>query len=254
VSPSGRELAIDAGAVATVTLGILAFGERPALMWVVLGLTLAGRFALWLRLTERTSLRVELIFFALSTLLGALNDYNTVVWHGVYSYELPSELPALSSIPLWMLVFWGLIVRCVFTLSRWRALGPARPRGSWRRLAFIAAVLVVTRQCIYVFYEHPLLSWLPFAVAIALWVLVVGLDPREWRLAALALLVGPLAESLLIEVGGLHRYALGWLGGVPLWWVLATWIWKDLGLRAQGLIERWVGPSPRSLARTPAGP
>jgi len=235
---SGRALFIDGAAVLLVGLAVVLFGERAGLMWTLLGMVIVARFFFWARLPERTSWRVELAFFVICTLIGAFNDFNTVVRHGVYGYELPAELPSLSTIPLWMLVYWGLIVRFVFTLTRYRAPAREERRG---KLIVMAVALIATRQCIYVFYEDPVLSWLPFAIALLAWPFLVRTDRHDWTLAIVALTVGPLAEALLIGLGGLHHYELGWVGGVPLWivlwWVLATWIWKDLGLRIQRALE-----------------
>jgi hypothetical protein len=80
-----------------------------------------------------------------------------------------------------------------------------------------------------------LLSWLPFAAALVIYVLVFRLGPHERVLLALAAIVGPLVEILFIQVGGLHRYHLGWFGGVPLWiilwWMLAVLVWDDVSAR-----------------------
>lgn len=55
---------------------------------------------------------------------------------------------------------------------------------------------------------------------------------HEWTLLGITLAVGPIVEIACIRVGGLHRYHLGWLGGVPLsialWWGLAVLICHEL--------------------------
>ncbi len=261
-----RALAVDAAAVGLVSAAVLVAADRPALMWAVLTAALIGRFALFHRLHPGGSFLAELLFFALCTAVGALNDLNTVALHGVYRYTAPSELPSVSPIPLWMLLFWGLIVRFVVTLTRWRALGAgeATPRrvlgvpSTARGLALIAALLVPTRLVLFVRYEDPLWSWLPFAIALAVFALAGGIDRHDLRLAATALAVGPIVEALFIGVGGLHAYALGWLFGVPvwivLWWALATLIVKDLGPLAYAAIERALAgaASPRATRSPPA--
>ena len=67
---------------------------------------------------------------------------------------------------------------------------------------------------------------------------------RERRLAAIAAVAGPLAEIVLIRLGHVHHYALGWLAGVPrwiaLWWVLATLIWGELSRELVG----WLAHEP----------
>ncbi len=101
------------------------------------------------------------------------------------------------------------------------------------------ALVFATRQGIYRLWDHPLWSWAPFAAAIAVYVLLLGPGRAELRLALIALTVGPLAEAALIGFGDLHRYALGWFLGVPLWivlwWVLAAWIWGELSGRLEAL-------------------
>jgi len=123
------------------------------------------------------------------------------------------------------------------------------PEAVYRNLLLLLAL--GTRQTIYRFYDDPLWSWLPFAAALALYPLLFGLTRHEARLAGLTLAVGPLVEVLYIQVGGLHRYPLGWIGGVPLWialwWVLAVLLWRDLGSRIQSaLIAAW---KPRTTRR-----
>lgn len=244
-------LLLDGAAVAGVGAAVLVASDRPAVMWLVLAVALLGRFALWRRLHPDRSLLAELAFFALCTVVGAFNDLNTVAVHGVYRYTAPSELPALSPIPLWMLLYWGLILRFVFTLAHWPGLGEPRPRrvlgrrSAARTIALAAAVLVPTRLALFAWFEDPVLSWLPFAAALVAFALVGRVDRRDLRLAALALTVGPVVEALFIRVGGLHAYALGWIFGVPLWivlwWALSVWIWKDLGALAYAAIERALG-------------
>ena len=64
----------------------------------------------------------------------------------------------------------------------------------------------------------------------------------EPDLAGIIAIGGPAVEIAYIQLGGLHRYQLGWLGGVPmwiaLWWVLAILIWDDLSACRPG-----AGPS-----------
>lgn len=251
-----RAFALDAAAVALVSGFVLGFADAPLVMWAVLGIVLVARFALFARLFPDRSIEAEGLFFAFATAVGALNDLNTVAVHGVYRYAAPAELPGLSPIPLWMLLFWGLILRFVFTLTRWERLGatahaPRRVLGRRsipRTLALAACVLVPTRVALFAAYEDPWWSWLPFAFALAAFALAGGADRHDLRLAAVALVVGPIVEAAFIQVGGLHAYALGWLAGVPLWivlwWALATWIWKDLGGLAYAGIERALGVAP----------
>jgi hypothetical protein len=244
-----RAFAVDLAAVVAVSVAICLAGHRLTLMTVLVPVILLARLVWWLRLPddERDATRAgELCFYLLCTAVGAFNDWSSVTWHRVYDYTVPTDLPGLSDIPTWMLLYWGMILRFVLSLARWRRLrlppredvvhlGPLKLRGAAPTIGFQLALVLATRQAVYRLYDHPLWSWLPFALAlvIALWVL----RPDRRRLALLAgvVVVGPLVEVLYIQVGGLHAYRLGWLAGVPLWialwWGLAVLVWTDLGAR-----------------------
>jgi hypothetical protein len=113
------------------------------------------------------------------------------------------------------------------------------------RVGLLLVLILATRQTIYRFALDPVLSWLPFALALATYLLLFGIDRHELRLAAITLVAGPLVEVLYIQIARLHVYPLGWLAGVPLWivlwWVLAVLAWNDLGRRIQGILETTVG-------------
>lgn len=259
---SDAELAVDAGVVALGSLAISLFAHRLALMTALVPGLLALRLVLWWRASRarRAPLGAELLLFALCTVLGGLNDWNTVVRHRVYDYTVPVYFPELSTIPLWMLLFWGLVLRLMLTVAAWGRLGAgARSRDAVRlgarlvpqavaRVGLMLLLLLVTRQGIYRLAQDPILSWLPFACALAIFPLLFGLDRHEIKILGLTLVAGPLVEVLYIQVAGLHRYHLGWLGGVPLWillwWLLAILLWKDLGRRAQARLEAWLGGRP----------
>ena len=265
MTPGGRSLGdrallVDAAAVGLISVAICLFSQRLAAMSVIVPAVIAGRLLLWLRLprAERDlDGKAELVFFALCTLLGAFNDWNSVTRHRVYDYTVPTDLPGLSHLPIWMLLFWGLILRFVLTVFHWRRVGLPRARkglgrgGAALRVAFLLGLVVATRQAIYRLYDHPLLSWLPFAMALVALLLVLRPDRGRLRLLAVVLAVGPAVEILYIQVGQLHAYRLGWLGGVPvwiaLWWGLAALIWDDLGSRIMDLIEHALS-APRSLS------
>ena len=254
-----RALAVELTALATVSVAICLASHRLALMSVLVPLVLAARMVCWRRLPrgERGGLShgAELALFGLCTVLGAFNDWNSVVHHRIYDYGVPHAFPGFSTIPLWMLAYWGLILRAVATLARYRGIAPApTPRNlvrltqrlTWRspalKVALQLALVLATRQLIYRNYLHPLWSWLPFAAALALYALLFRPRRSEGLLAGLFVAGGPLVEVLYIQLAGLHRYHLGWLGGVPLWialwWVLAVLIWGDLSLRVQLLLAR----------------
>jgi hypothetical protein len=240
-----RAFAIDAAAIGAVSAGIVVAADRLAVMSALVPAVVAIRFALWLTVPpgERTGAGRELVLVAGCTAVGAFNDWSSVVRYRVYDYEVPAYFPELSTIPLWMLLYWGLILRFLVTLFRWRRLDPA-PAASDRvggarspvlRVAVLLAMVVVTRQLVYRFYDDPVLSWLPFAIALLLYGLLLRPDRHERRIALLFAVGGPLVEIAYIQLGGLHSYRLGWLAGVPLWialwWVLAALIWRDLSLR-----------------------
>ena len=258
VSPvSDRGFAIDAAAIGVISVAIAVSADRLAFMTALVPSVIAARFALWLALprAERGSVRAELIFFAGCTALGAFNDWSSVVRHGIYDYGVPVYFPDATTIPVWMLLYWGLVLRFLATLFRWQRFDPSpAPRtGAWLlrtierpllRVAALLVLVVVTRQLIYRLYDHPVMSWLPFAVALVVYAVVFRPDRREQSFAALFAIGGPLVEIAYIQLGGLHHYHLGWLGGVPvwiaLWWVLSALIWRDLSLRAQTYLSRRV--------------
>ncbi|MCL4233690.1 MAG: hypothetical protein KJ042_04130 [Deltaproteobacteria bacterium] len=238
-----RALVIDAVATLVIGAAVCAWGDVLTGMLAVVGAVLVARMALWRTLDPAArghELVVEIAFFALCTVLGAFNDWNTVDRHRVYEYLVSSDL-AWSSVPLWMMLFWGQILRTMATAAEWArgdgetsvAREPRRSAfGAAGRIAVMLALVAVTRQCVYRLWDHPFWSWLPFAVAIAVYALVLHVTRTERRLAVIALTVGPAFEAALIGLGGLHRYSLGWFFGVPLWivlwWVLAVWIWGEL--------------------------
>lgn len=251
------EVAVDAGAIAVGSLAICLAAHRLPLMTALLPALVLARTALWYRVTRPRAapLLPELVYLALCTGIGAFNDWSSVVVHGIYAYTVPVYAPSVTTIPGWMLLFWGLVLRLFTTVGSWSRLGASpAPRSRagfgpwhverpWLKIALLLLLVLTTRQTIYRLYLHPWGSWLPFAGAALLYPVLFGLDRHEARLAGLTLVVGPLVEVLYIQVAGLHRYPLGWLGGVPLWialwWVVSVLAWKDLGARIQaGLISR----------------
>jgi hypothetical protein len=255
VAASDRAFAVDAVAVGVVSAGICLASQRPALMSALVAVVLALRFAAWARLPagERWgSLASELAFFALCAAVGAFNDWNSVVRQRIYDYAVPAFFPSISTVPLWMLIYWGMILRFLATLCRWQRLAPptrlrdeihlpGRIVGSpWLKVGVELLLVVLTRWLVYRHCGDPLLSWLPFAAALVLYAVLFRPERHGRRLAGIALLGGPAVEIAYIQLGQLHRYQLGWLGGVPLWialwWVLAILIWDDLSARLQALL------------------
>ena len=113
-------------------------------------------------------------------------------------------------------------------------MGASKARA-WLKVALQLLLVLATRQAIYRLYDDPLWSWLPFAAALALWLALFRPSTHDLKLLALVALGGPGIELLYINVGLLHRYALGWIGGVPLWialwWLLAVLVVNDLSAR-----------------------
>ncbi len=265
---SDRALLLDAGTIAVVSLLICGAADQLDWMTVLVPLVLVARTYAWTRLPrrERGSVRVELALLLTCTLLGAFNDWNSVVVHRVYDYTVPHYFPDLSTIPIWMLLFWGMILRSLITLFRWRRLGDPTPRdelwlgahtgaSGWGKIGVQLAFIAVTRQLLYRSFEDPILSWLPFAIALGMGLVLFRPRRRVLMLLGIFALVGPGIEILYIQVGGLHHYHHGILGGVPvwiaLWWLLAVMIWDDFSGRWQLLLGRWLDPdNARFVART----
>jgi hypothetical protein len=261
-----RAIVVDVLLVVAISLLVCFFSREPALMGAIVAAAFVLRLLAWSRLPAADrdlGLSRELVFFFACTLIGAFNDWNTVVVRGVYEYTVPAELPAFSTIPIWMLAYWGIILRLMSGLSRWRRLGlpplsdeiffgPWRRRSPALRLVTIALLVVVTRASIFRHYEHPVLSWLPFALALVVAAVVLRPGARRLAVAFTATLLGTLIESLYVNVAGLHWYGLGWLGGVPLWialwWALATLLWGELSTR---VIAAWRGGSSNLLRAAP---
>jgi len=253
VRRSDAELAVDFAAIVLMSVAVTFMAQRLVLMSVLTPVVFMLRMLLWRRVTRTTTrtLRAECAFLALCTVIGGFNDWNTVVHHGVYAYDVPVFVPGLSTIPLWMLLYWGLILRFLLSLALWRRLGEATtPAPRLRvlrtpavRVAVLLGLVLITRQCIYVAYQDPLWSWLPFLFASVVYVALLGLSRADLALCAFMLVAGPAIEALYIQQGHLHHYALGWIGGVPLWialwWLLGVLVWKDIGGRMLRQLERW---------------
>jgi hypothetical protein len=267
---SDRAFAIDLAAVASVGVAICAasdaFAFMPLLVPMIVLLRLAGWA--WLPANERgVSMKAELLIFCLCVVIGAANDWQSVVRRRIYDYAVLRSSAAPYSIPAWMLLYWGLILRFVTTLCRWHRLGaPPRPtdevhlgahvRSSpWLKVALEVLLVLATRQFIYRHYLDAIFSWLPFAVALFVYVALFRLSRHERILAALAVTAGPAVEIALIQAGHLHYYHLGWLGGVPLWivlwWMLAVLVWNDVSARVLAVLaSSRLGTAPASaLAR-----
>lgn len=249
-------LAVDLATIVAVSVAICTSAHDLGRMQWLVPTLLGARTLAWLALpaASRDGSRAgEVVLLVLATTFGAFNDWSSVVRHRIYDYTVPTDLSGLSSIPSWMLLYWGMILRFVLTLSHARRLGlPAlssdlRGRGGVgaRALALLGLV-AITRQCIYRLYDRPWLSFLPFVAALVAYLAVFSPDARRRRLLAGVIVLGPAVEVLYIHVGHLHAYHQGLLFGVPvwiaLWWGLAVLVWDELGTRLQDLVERALGP------------
>jgi hypothetical protein len=268
---SGRAVLVDLAAVGAVSVAIALAADQLSLMTVLVPTVVLARFLAWARLPidqREHRLRVEVAFFAVCTAIGAFNDWSSVVRYRIYDYTVPYDLE-ISTIPLWMLLFWGMILRFVATLARWSrlhplvcsddrlvGLAPRSVRPGVRVVALVAFVLI-TRAGIYRWYDEPIWSWLPFAVALVVYPLLFPIGRGDLALAGLAVVAGPLIEILYIGVGGLHRYHQGVLAGVPvwivLWWALIVPIWRDLSFRITSLLVRLLGGPATSEGQTRPG-
>ncbi len=254
-----RAFALDAASISVVSVGICAASHALAFMTVLVPSVIALRFVVLSSLPRKergASFLAEAAFFALCLAFGAFNDWSSVVRHEIYDYTVPCYFPELSTIPIWMLLFWGMILRFLATLFRWRRLAPTRGmrdevflpvhpiRSAWLKVALELALVVATRQLVYRYFDDPWLSWVPFATALLLYAILFRPDRHDRKLLALFAIGGPAIEILYIQIGNLHAYRLDWIAGVPLWialwWLLAALIWKDISGRLQSALSRAV--------------
>lgn len=258
-SESDRAFAIDALTIAVMSAAICVASDQLGFMTLFVPAVIAARFALRFGMEEGAARgrRAEIVFFTICVALGGFNDWSSVDHHRIYDYDAPSWFPSVTTIPEWMLLYWGMILRFFATLARWKRLSPpdcpddtvhvgSRVVASRAlKVGMLLALVLVTRQFIYRNYLDPVLSWLPFAVALCVFVVLFRPQRHDFVVLGIFLAGGPLVEILYIQVGGLHRYHLGWLGGVPLWialwWGLAVLVWKDLSGRIQ---HRLLGMPP----------
>ncbi len=249
--------ALDASCVGLISLAIAGLADQLPTMSVLVPAIICIRMVAFglLQRAERGGLSVgrELLLLALCTLIGGFNDWNSVHHHRVYDYGVPVYFPSLSLIPLWMLLFWGMILRFFVTLASWHRLaagavsdsvyfGSRQLRHGALKVGLQLLLVFGTRQAIYRLYADPILSWLPFALAIVLYAVLFRPSAARRKLFLLALTVGPVVEIVYIQLGGLHRYHLGVLAGVPiwiaLWWPLAVLVWADLAGRIVALRQQ----------------
>lgn len=258
IHDSDRTILIDGLGIAVISIFISFAANRLHLMQAVVATVIVARFvALAFTPAEdrRISMRTEILFYIICTLFGAFNDWNSVCNKRIYDYTVPFENP-ISTIPFWMLAYWGLILRFVARLTWWERLGPPeRPSDTLGFGRFIVtngtvkvlsqlALVVATRQMIYRYYLDPWFSWIPFAIAWIVFIAFFKPTLHDLKLSAIFLIGGPIIEALYIKIGHLHSYYLPVFGGVPLWiilwWVVIVVIWKDLSGRMVETLERAI--------------
>ena len=260
---SHRLVLIDAAVIVSISIAIFLASNKLIFMTILVPSIIMCRMVVLAMVAreEGVSMRAEVLFLALCTVLGAYNDWNSVCNKKIYEYTVPHFF-RFSSIPVWMLIYWGMILRFIARLARWSALGPERQVSNviginglridspYTRIAAEVGIIAATRQAIYRFYLDPFLSWLPFFIALVVFFLFF--DPRrhDLKLLCIAFMAGPAVEILYIKVGHLHHYYLGWIGGVPLWivlwWLLAILIWKDLAFRIEKRMRAILSIGPLS--------
>ncbi|MBT3981774.1 MAG: hypothetical protein HOE90_10500 [Bacteriovoracaceae bacterium] len=239
---NGKSLLVDTFVIVAISILICFFSKKLLLMSIVVPLILAVRLIYTLiRFDEK---KQEIILYTICTILGAFNDWNSVVGKGVYDYHAPVYFPEFSTIPIWMLLYWGMILRYMAAVAWWPGLGKDVELknevhlGSkvWKstptKIILQLAIVFVTRQFIYHYYLDSVLSFAPFVVALILYSLIFRPNKREIKLGLLCISLGTVVEILYIGAGDLHYYHHGILFGVPiwisLWWSLSVIIWKDI--------------------------
>ena len=248
---SNRLMAVDAAAIVIASAAICLFSRQLLLMTILIPVLFLGRCALVAALakTEDINLKAEFCFLLICTVLGAFNDWNSVDRQGIYRYTVPHYF-GFSTIPLWMLLFWGLILRFIARLARWGALRP--PATASNRVLSLESgamkitvellLVLATRLSVFRLWDDPLWSWLPFLLALAVFLLACSPTMHDLKLLLIFLFGGPLIEIAYIQLGGLHKYDLGLIGGVPLWivlwWLLAVLVWKDLAYRLEARLRK----------------
>lgn len=254
IKPTSNSLmAIDFITILIISLAICLASHELVFMSFFVPLVILMRFVLIDRMVNKTEINIktEIPFFILITLLGAFNDWNSVSNKKIYDYTVPHYFE-FSSIPMWMLIYWGMILRAIYSFSKWSFLKPQAKLNNIiglkkyqitnPGLKIISELMLVfiTRQFIYKYYLDPILSWIPFVIALIIWLLFFKVNRHDIKLLFVFLLVGPLVEIIYIKIGHLHYYHLGLIYGVPvwiiIWWLIIVLIWKDLAPRMEYFI------------------
>lgn len=246
VEVKAHEVVADFIAVIVISALILLSVDNEMIMSVVVASVVVWRNLIY-PLIKKDSLSSSLVFYIICVLLGGFNDWRSVDVKKIYEYHAPTSFPDFSSIPLWMYLYWGIILCLMSRLGRWNwgrsyvnsdELLPWFKKGLTSPVMKILGQLLlifITRQTIYTNYLDPFYSWFPFVVAIVAYVIVFRVNVQDILFFFTAIILGTIVESAYITLANLHFYHLGIIYGVPvwitLWWGLSVLIWRDLSYR-----------------------
>lgn len=247
-------MAIDAVAVLIISFAFCLAGDRLVFMTLLVPAVIFLRFLFLAGLgREAIDLKAEIIFYLICTIIGIVNDLNSVIQHELYHYSLPRFSASIPT-PIWMLLFWGLILRSLARFSRWQALNPPQHisneigigrhvmSNGCAKVIFEIILVLLSRQAIYKTYTHPVFSWLPLTIILFIAIGTLKLSRHDWKILSIFAIFGPITEIIYIQVGHLHVYQLGWIAGAPiwifLWWIIVMLIWKDFAFRIERFLSR----------------
>jgi hypothetical protein len=255
---SSRLTAIDAAVIAAVSLAICTMSQHLWFMTLFVILAIAVRFwALYkVAAKENISMVGEGIFFTICAVVGAAYDWNAVAVRSLYFYLVPNFFPTLP-IPVWMMLYWGMILRGLARFARWRALSPPpspaksigisdmRIDAGWLKVIAELAIMFLAGRAIGKLYMDPILSWLPFAAGLGIYLILFPPEKHDLKLLMVGLFVCPAIEIAYVRTGDLYKFYLDDIYGAPVWlffwWMLAILTWKDLAFRMERLIGRVFG-------------
>jgi hypothetical protein len=215
--------------LAAAVAAIAFFCQNTPVMSALAGVIIFTRFILIGR-------RYDWIFLLIGIVAGGGNDMLSMM-KGVYYYTPPHELSI--PIPLWLLLFWGYVFvsfRQLFGLPAFK--GEGFGGGPWRIDARLIADLVVVisfRLIIYHFVKHEPIPTIGYAAVLAVRLMLIPPKPREWKLMAVVMIVGPVYEALLIGFG-LYVYFDPVFLGMPAW-LLIYWAFI-IPVFMKGIFER----------------
>jgi len=219
---TARELVAEALVLILAAASIYFFARKTYLMSAVMLGIIIFRFVFCYR-------KGDLIFFFLGFVLGGGNDLISM-YKKVYAY-LPAPDISLLPIPMWVLLFWGLIFVFFRKLMRFGPfLGEPPKRLIDQPLLLDGLILVIYRMIIYRTADR---FWLPdalFAAILVLRLLVSVPSKNERRLMLTMLVLGPAYEIWLIHCG-LYVYQTGFFYGMPLW-LIVYWVFVIRLLKA----------------------